>query len=96
MSQEKIIVILEIFKNQNLHSNKLFQFGKIWDRNFVHGTSKMEPDSGKIKGIGDIKQIQKRKNGSMMSVHAECEKRTFSVLAVMYFLSDTVTLIPTG
>ena len=56
----------------------------------------MEPDSGKIKGIGDIKQIQKRKNGSMMSVHAECEKRTFSVLAVMYFLSDTVTLIPTG
>ena len=60
MSQEKIIIVLEIFKNQNLHSNELFQFGKIWDRNFVHGTSKMEPDSGKIKGIGDIKQIQKR------------------------------------
>ena len=35
-------------------------------------------------------------NGSMMSVHAECEKCTFSVLAVMYFLSGTVNVIPTG
>ena len=32
----------------------------------------------------------------MMSVHAECEKCTFSVLAVMYFLSDTINVITTG
>ena len=34
---------------------------KIWDRNyFLQGTSDMDPDSGKIKGIVNIKQILKR------------------------------------
>ena len=43
----------------------------------------MEPDSGKIKGIGNIKQILKRKkNWSVMPVHVECAKRTFNVLAL--------------
>ena len=33
---------------------------KILDRNyFLQGTSDMEPDSGKIKGIGNIKQMLK-------------------------------------
>ena len=42
----------------------------------------MEPDSRKIKGIGSIKQIQKRnkENGSVMPVQVECAKRTFNVL----------------
>ena len=58
----------------------------------------MKPDSGKIKGIGNIKQILKRnkKNGSVVPVHAECAKRTFNVLALLfknYFLSDTAALI---
>ena len=45
----------------------------------------MEPDSGKIKGIGNIEQILKRnkKNGTVMPVHVECEKRTFNVLALL-------------
>ena len=31
---------------------------KVWDRNyFLQGTSNMEPDSGRIKGIGNIRQI---------------------------------------
>ena len=35
--------------------------GKIWERNyFLQGTSNMEPDFGKIKGIGNIKQSLKR------------------------------------
>ena len=44
----------------------------------------MKHDSGKIKDIKNIKQIYKRnlKNGSVMSVHVECAKRTFSVLAL--------------
>ena len=51
----------------------------------------------KLRVLETLSKFKKEiKNGSMMSVHAECEKRTFSVLAVMYFLSDTVTLIPTG
>ena len=45
----------------------------------------MEPDSRKIKGIGNIKQIQKKekKNGSVTPVHVGCAKRTFNVLALL-------------
>ena len=46
-------LIVEFFKHQNLHTNS-----KIWNRNyFLQGTSNMETDPGKIKDIGNIKQI---------------------------------------
>ena len=33
---------------------------EIWDRNYVlQGTQNMEPDSGKVKGIGNIKKWNK-------------------------------------
>ena len=59
---------------------------KIWSRNyFLQTASNMESDSGKIKGIGNIKQILKRnkKNGNVMPVHVECAKPTLSVLALL-------------
>ena len=66
---------------QELESNS-----RIWHSNYLlQGTLNMEPDSEKIRDIGNIKQIFKRnkyKNGSVMSAHVECAKRTFNVLAL--------------
>ena len=43
----------------------------------------MEPDPGKIKNIGIIKEILKRTKEyrSMMPAHVECAKRTLNMLA---------------
>ena len=45
----------------------------------------MEPDARKIKNIANIKHIQNRnkKNGSVMSSHVKCAKRTFNMLALL-------------
>ena len=59
----------------------------------------MEPDAGRINGIGNIKQIYKRnkKNGSVMSSQVECAESTFNMLALLIkncnvFLSRTPLL----
>ena len=41
----------------------------------------MEPDSGKIKGTGNIKKKLKR-DKNVMTVHVECAKRAFNVLVL--------------
>ena len=41
----------------------------------------MEPDPGKIRGIGNIKK--EIKNGSVMPAHVACAKRTCNVLALL-------------
>ena len=46
----------------------------------------MEPDLGKIKGIGNIKEIWKgnKKNVSVMPTHVECGNRPFNWLALLF------------
>ena len=71
---------------------------KIWDRNyFLQGTSDMEPDSGKIKGIVNIKQILKRNEKidvdscscRMCKTYIQCVGVTLILLVFPFSLTET-------
>lgn len=51
----------------------------------------MEPDIEKIKNTGNILQILKNKqnNGSVIPVHVPRAKRTFKMLNIYFFYSET-------
>ena len=51
----------------------------------------MEPDIEKIKNTGNILQILKNKqnNGSVIPVHVPRAKRTFNMLNIYIFYSET-------